>query len=79
MNSLKPNISYTELLAAKNHISIIINQQNDLVKKIEYGEQESIEIDNLTKLFEIEDKIDKFFLQQIQQIEFQIDINYPLT
>lgn len=64
MNSIRPLISYSELLAAKQHAKIIRHDKNLTQQQKDF-------------VIKIEDTIDKVFIQQASQIEFQIDINYP--
>lgn len=82
MNSIRPLISYSELLAARQHTNLLLEDlRQDLIieqikkpirKKIIKEFEENI---NSTK--ELIDKIDKVFIKQAILIEFQIDINYP--
>jgi len=74
MNSLRPYINYTELLAARQYLDII---KSDIEKELNITPKErkkEIEYINNLKI-----KTDDVFLKQAAQIEFQIDINYPLT
>jgi len=74
MNSLRPYINYTELLAARRYLDII---KSDIEKELNITPKEKkkeIEYINSLKI-----KTDDVFLKQAAQIEFQIDINYPLT
>lgn len=74
MNSLRPYINYTELLAARRYLDII---KSDIEKELNITQKErkkEIEYINNLKI-----KTDDVFLKQAAQIEFQIDINYPLT
>lgn len=90
MNSIRPLISYSELLAARQHanllledlreelciiidIDITINEVTKQKKEIKKLEK------NILQVKELKNYIDKVFLQQAAQIEFQIDINYPQT
>ena len=72
MNSIRPIISYGELLAARQYLDIIKNDI-DKEKNITPAERKK-EIDYINTL---KIKTDDCFLKQAAQIEFQIDINYP--
>ncbi len=73
MNSIRPVISYAELLAARQYLVIIEKELNQQKKNIDIEDIEEIQqyVTTLTQ------GVDKFFLNQVSQIEFQIDINYP--
>ncbi len=73
MNSIRPLISYTELLAARQHLGIIRNELKQVKKSDNVEDLEEIK-EYLTTLHK---KVDECFLKQVSQIEFQIDINYP--
>lgn len=82
MNSIRPLISYSELLAAQTLNNMLLEDlRNDkIIQEIKKPRRhkEILELDNnINFCLEVRNNINKVFVNQVTQIEFQIDINYP--
>lgn len=64
MNGIRPPQKYSELLAARNYLNSILNDQIDKEMKI--------------ILLDLKADLDQYFINQISTFEHQIDINYPI-
>lgn len=82
MNSIRPLISYSELLAARQHANLLLEdlRQDLMIEQIKKSIRKKIiknfkeDINNTKNLI---NKIDKVFVKQAIAIDLQIDINYP--
>lgn len=64
MNGIRPPQKYSELLAARNYLNSMLNDQIDKEMKI--------------ILLDLKADLDQYFINQISTFEHQIDINYPI-
>lgn len=64
MNGIRPPQKYSELLAARNYLNSMLNDQIDQEMKI--------------ILLDLKADLDQYFINQISTFEHQIDINYPI-
>lgn len=89
MSNIRPQISYIELLAARQFINLklIELEKKDIVRlkgilKLHFNQELENKIKDLQEdLLIYKDqlkKVDELFYNQLTTIEFQIDINYPI-
>lgn len=64
MNGIRPPQKYSELLAARNYLNSMLNDELEQEMKI--------------ILLDLKADLDQYFINQISTFEHQIDINYPI-
>ena len=64
MNGIRPPQKYSELLAARNYLNSMLNDEIEQEIKI--------------ILLDLKADLDQYFINQISTFEHQIDINYPI-